>query len=377
MKKSRKTNIVITRASTKVSGAEIYNIHLLPYIVKRSKISISVISNNKEFVKKLQSVGIRSKKAVLLNEVGTKRELLKVMFLAPLLIPISILGIHSYLRKGQKNIVVMESMSEKIFLTSILKLFKVKVIWLEHGPIYITKRSQIIKKAYKHFSTFSDAIIAVSEDTKKDLITGGIMRKKIHRIYIGIDPMTVKKNNTKKMNKLTIVFLGTIGKEKGILRFINTASILSKYSSNLDFVVIGDGPLLKESKRIVRKKKMSRVFKFLGHVDKSTNYLTSSDILLLPTSHQEGLSLAILESLAAGLIVVTKDIGGNRELVINNKSGILYKTFNQDEIAKKIKNIIDDKELQKRLRKGAKLHVKKNFNIHKNITNFITLFRNV
>ena len=77
------------------------------------------------------------------------------------------------------------------------------------------------------------------------------------------------------------------------------------------------------AKAYAKKLKIRRNVVFTGYVDDAAPNLKKIDILYFPTHHNEGLSLALLEALALGKIVIARDKGGNRELVIDKKTGFV------------------------------------------------------
>jgi len=62
-----------------------------------------------------------------------------------------------------------------------------------------------------------------------------------------------------------------------------------------------------------------------------------------------------------GVPVVTMDVGGNRELVIHNKTGILFKNERPEELAKIILNLLRDKKRREAMGRAARARVKKYF----------------
>ena len=65
-----------------------------------------------------------------------------------------------------------------------------------------------------------------------------------------------------------------------------------------------------------------QLIRFTGYQDRVERFLWGFDIFLF-TSHSEGLSVAILEALAAGLPIVATDVGGIREQVIDSENGYI------------------------------------------------------
>ncbi len=331
-------NIRITNG---YSGTEKYIIYLFSYFKEHSILKSVTFSNNKEFLKELKACNLDSK--MLRNplfEIGTKKELLKLVKNFR-----SFKKAYSYIlkfaNKFRPDIIILHSMTEKLILTPILKNKGFIVVWEEHESIFSSERSIIIKLWYKFMSSKADKIIAVSKNTKNDLKVGGVDITKIVACYIGIDSDKFKRVGIKRQkmrnllkiakSQLCIGYVGNVNTEKGIDRFVSVAKTLLKKDHSYFFIVIGDGPRLKNVKNIVKDLKSN--FYFTGQVNNVNDYLQAVDILFLPTEHHEGVSLAMIESAFMQIPIITKNIGGNRELVTSDV-GVMYDKFS-------IKNSID------------------------------------
>ena len=386
----------MVRMTDRISGAEIYNLNLLQGFAGYPDVDISFLTNSKYFLDR-----IREKKGKAfflksdLEEIGTKKNFLKALINSPIFISSFISNIRK-VEKGEKfNLICLQSMTEKIFITPFLKLLNYKIIWIEHGPLFRTKRAAIIKILYKLISNFANKIIAVSKDTEKDLLNGRVNKNKIKTLYIGVDikyfaPLTAKEIEDEKkklkipLKNFVIGFLGTVNKEKGIEEFFSVASAISSLLSGgrmdswdggmkgVNFLIIGDGPLLKK----IKEENKNKNFIFTGFEKDVKKYIGILDILFFPTKHNEGISLSLLETMSMRKVVVARDIGGNNE-IINENTGHLYNDYKKDGLVNAIKNLQNNKEKLKNIGKKARDEIIKNFDINKNVKNFYGLFKNL
>lgn len=369
----------MVRMTDRISGAEIYNLNLLQGFADYPDINISFLTNSKEFLERIKEKNantyfIKNN----LQEIGTKRNFLKALIYFPFYIILFISAIKKIEKNQKFNLICLQSMTEKIFMTPFLKFLNYKVIWIEHGPLYKTQRARVIKVLYKLISNSVNKIIAVSKDTEKDLLKGGVNSKKIQTCYIGVDtkyfaPLskTVIENEKKKLKiplkNYVIGFLGTINKEKGIENFVEIAKELNKMNANISYLIIGDGPLLKSIKEKYKN------FIFTGFKKDVKKYIGAIDLLLFPTKHNEGISMSVLETMAMGKVIIARDIGGNKE-VINENNGYLYNT---NMTADFVMLLLKSKEKLKGISKNARSKILQDFNIKKNIKNFYELFLNI
>lgn len=380
--------ILMVRMTDRVSGSEVYNLNLLQGFTSYPDVRISFLTNSKYFLERIkEKKGHAFHFNLNLEEIGTKKNYLKAFLLSPILIYIYLKKIQKLERNGKFDLICLQSMTEKIFLTPLLKLLNYKVIWIEHGPLFKTSRAKIIKLFYVLVSILVNKIITVSQDTEVDLIKGGVNKKKIKTIYIGVDTEFFKPfdrefiNGKKKelgirLNDLIIGFLGSVCEEKGIKEFIEIAKKIIDKNINFKFLVIGDGSLLQWSRDKVKKEKIDKYFIFSGHIEDVKNYISILNILFFPTKHQEGISLSLLEAMAMGKVVVARDMGGNNE-IINKNNGYLYSGNNKDELVSMIIDLLNNKEKLKIIGNNARDKIMHDFNIKNNINNFYDLFLNI
>ena len=139
-----------------------------------------------------------------------------------------------------------------------------------------------------------------------------------------------------------IIFVGRLSKEKGIESLIQLSEILPK---NIHLVIVGSGPLENEIKKISIKHSN---IDFLGFLPKNKVIpLIRGSFALLQPSFAEGISTTILEAMACKIPIIASNLGGNKELVIDNENGFLIDPQNINEINEKITELSENKILVK------------------------------
>ncbi len=375
--------ILFIRNTGRFSGSETYDINLFKEFWRNKAITISFLTNLPALAKRVAKIGFNAQIISWGEEgVGTKRQLVRAFFRLLVTIPRYLSTIRT-LEKGKRfEYMCLQSMTEKLFLTPILKIKGYKIIWTELGPIYATQMSRAVTFLYKIISLYVDKIITISKDTKNDLINGGVERNKIVPVYIGIDTNIFKPPSKSEMsllrkkfhinpNTTVIGYLGTVTWQKGIEDFLAVSKALLKHSKNFHFIVIGDGELLNSIKASIKREKLSEYYLFTGFVEDVDVYLGVIDVLLLPTHHYEGLSLAILEAQSMGKVVITSNMGGNSEIIRNGKNGVIYKKLNVGTIAKTIENLSNHKSKMVALGAEARQNIVTRFNIRAQAKKFL------
>jgi glycosyltransferase involved in cell wall biosynthesis len=366
--------ILITRIAGGFGGAEIYNLNLVGGIRKYFPESrVFFITNLPEFAKELEKQGARVfVLRVWSGEIGTKKDLFRFLPHFPQYLFYFLKTIFS-LKKEKINLVCFQGTTEKLILTPIFRIFRLPVVWLEHGPFFAFKKAEVVKICYKWASRMAKKIITVSRDSKKDLEKNGI--KKVISVWTGISGK--KEHKKLKRNELVVGFSGAICWEKGIRDFIEVAFVIKERIKNIKFLLVGDGPELSWAKEAVKVLGMEKNFVFAGWQKNVVSFLGQMDVFFFPTRHLEGLSLALLEAMAGGIPIVARDIGGNRELVVNGKTGYLFKEETPEKVAEIIVKLLKDKKKRGAMGRAARERVEKYFSEERWIKKLHKVFEEV
>jgi glycosyltransferase involved in cell wall biosynthesis len=110
------------------------------------------------------------------------------------------------------------------------------------------------------------------------------------------------------------VMVGSLVERKGPLDFIRAARVAASMRPTMHFAIIGDGDLRAASEELARELSIADRVHFLGHRQNVRELLSSFDIYAQP-SHFEGMSIAMLEALAAGLPLVTTRVDGVEDVL--------------------------------------------------------------
>lgn len=120
-----------------------------------------------------------------------------------------------------------------------------------------------------------------------------------------------------------IVFAGRICEQKRPALLAEIFKAVHEHGSNFQALVIGDGELRSQFEKLLRKYQLTGKVHMLGSVahQRWLDILVASDILLMPSQY-EGISIALLEAMAAGVVPVVAKVGGQDEIV-SSEAGML------------------------------------------------------
>jgi glycosyltransferase involved in cell wall biosynthesis len=156
--------------------------------------------------------------------------------------------------------------------------------------------------------------------------------------------------------------VGRLSPEKGHHLFIDALSILRQQGCPFHAIVIGEGDSRDE---LTQKTKHLQLDEHISWVGKQTNvqeWLPFMDVFVLP-SHWEGISLALLEAMAAGLPVVATHVGGNPDVVVNGSTGFLTQPSDPVQLAEAIRKLIESPILRQAMGQMGKSRCQEHFHI--------------
>jgi colanic acid/amylovoran biosynthesis glycosyltransferase len=140
-------------------------------------------------------------------------------------------------------------------------------------------------------------------------------------------------------------------------------------------LIAGEGEERRALERLIRKLALAEEVKLLGHLNRQRldACYRACDLVVL-TSHSEGIPLALMEAMANSRPVLAPDITGIPELVIDGKTGFLYRAGSMNDFVAKVEAIHMLNPAMGPLRHAARRHVLEHFNRDKNLAAFGDLF---
>ena len=135
---------------------------------------------------------------------------------------------------------------------------------------------------------------------------------------------------------------------------------------------MGDGPLRKELEQEAANLGLGASAIFLGDRQDMPAVLALIDVAV-NTSDSESLSNVILEAMAAGLPTIAYDVGGNPEL-LNQQRGALIPAGNEAAFVDALQNLLTDSVLRQQLGRNARQFAKENFSLDRVRQRYVELY---
>lgn len=196
--------------------------------------------------------------------------------------------------------------------------------WLTASPLNRWRQrlgQWLIKKANR--------VRVVSLRIKQSLLELGVESQKIVLLPVGfsLKPfLTVgEERRYKNSSDLHFLYVGRLAPEKNLASLLKAFALIQPQHQNTRLTLVGDGPESLKLRELVGQLDLKETVSFVPWTENVPKVMKEADVLVL-TSYHEGFGLVILEAMAAGLPVVTTDVGCVGEFLTNGEEGIVVGT---------------------------------------------------
>jgi glycosyltransferase involved in cell wall biosynthesis len=244
------------------------------------------------------------------------------------------------------------------------RMLGIPLIATVHGRSYYADRADR-RWAYRVISHLA-TMVAVSEDVKRFLVevTGAAAQRiRVVRNGIGVaapvsrDQLRVQRSALGLAPTERVVgVVGSLYGVKGHRYLLEAGPRILATAPSTKFVIVGRGELEPELRAHATRLGLQDRVHFLGFREDARELLPMFDVFALP-SLSEGLSIALLEAMAAGCPVVATNVGGNSELVSDGETGLLVPAADAPSLASAIGRLLNDEVEARRLGDNARCRV--------------------
>jgi len=302
--------------------------------------------------------------------------------------------IYKIIKNEKPDVLHLNSSKAGIIGAIIGRLNKIKkIIFTGHGW-YFNERRNIISKiiTYKlHWLTvlLCHQTIAVSEKTARDIYKLPIKKNKIMVIKNGINDFeTINKTEARKLLMKhsgllqdlpinNLIWLGSIGElheNKGFETAVKTISKLTNHHPDLIYIIIGEGEERKNLEKLISKLELKETVFLLGNIPEARKLLKALDIFIIP-SRTEALPYVALEAGLAGLPTVCSKVGGLPEIITDEKSGLLIRPNDEDELSQAIEKLLINKTLMTRYGLNLQETIRQDFTLDKMVSETAEIYK--
>lgn len=219
------------------------------------------------------------------------------------------------------DVICLNDIRSILFLFPVLIFTRKKNFWY----VRIREENKILNRL---FSLLVRKIIFISSDAKSTFKIINDDKKCVVHTGFPKKTLSLKKCNN---NKIRFISVGSINDRKNQLDLLDVFKFIKDNSSiDISLDIYGgyeDGDYQYYNKlknKISNDEFLSNSVKLMGYSDEIENVLSQYDVFIF-SSKREGLPRSIIEALQSGLYVITSDVDGVKDIIINDKLGCIYK----------------------------------------------------
>jgi len=223
----------------------------------------------------------------------------------------------------------------------------------------------------------------ISEFNRRYLLELGVDADKLKIIRCGVDAKQFStRNNFVSAERLKIGTVGRLVEKKGVDTLIKAAALIKQQGLHCDLLIAGSGPLDDELRKLVESLALSSTeVQFLGAMPNTevAAFIQSLDIFILPCKQDsngdmDGVPVVLMEAMLSGVPVISTELSGIPELVVNKETGLLVVQNDEVALAGAITLMLSDDNLRGAMQKQAIIKVSQEFSLLGNAEKLKQLF---
>jgi len=252
-----------------------------------------------------------------------------------------------------------------------------------HGHVFHSYFGAVKTKLFqfieRRLASSSTGIIAISELQKKELSdTYGICKaEKIKVIPLGFDlePFQQKRISERQKirakynleeNEVAVAIVGRLAPIKNHTLFLDVVQELTRKRIKARYFIVGDGSEREHIENRVRELNttFNAQIEMTSWITDIAEFNAGMDIICL-TSNNEGTPVSLIEAQACSIPVISTDVGGVRDIVIDGETGYVIEKNNMPKFAEKLGILISDKENREKMSQNGWNHVREKFHYNR------------
>ena len=211
------------------------------------------------------------------------------------------------------------------------------------------------KDTVKPALMFADEHISFSRSLSS-LVKRNISKNiSVKLVYGGINVEEIKKTKQYRCKNPYFCTVRRLDYEKGVDILLRAFFQVLKQHPNTNLIIAGDGPERQNLENLANKLNIQNKVKFLGYIEhKKALSIMKGSIAHVCPSRQEGGGLVNIEASACGTLPVGSNTGGIPEYIINDNTGLLFKSENEKDLTKIMLKILDNPDKRTQIIKVGK-----------------------
>lgn len=249
---------------------------------------------------------------------------------------------------------------------------RIALVSTAHAWVMLGPRGELYRRLDLWLMRRFDHLIAVSHATKNEMVDAGIPPELISVIHNAIDTEAWSPCQTTRtlqeelgLNSAfpVVGYVGRIMPEKDLETWLRAAAVVAKQQPKAQFVLVGEGrdrSTLSQLQQLAETLGIAERVHFPGYRENLLPVYATFDVFVL-SSRREGLPNSILEAMAMGLPVITTDVAGAKELVLDGQTGYVSSQGDVQGIAHALLRLADSEALRQRMGQAGRRRVEQEF----------------
>jgi len=243
----------------------------------------------------------------------------------------------------------------------------------------IFERGWLLKEKAKRSAFFA----TISEFNRRYLLESGVDAAKLKIVRCGVDAEQFSRRLGFVANEVVkIGLVGRLVEKKGIDTLIKAVALVKQKGLSFELLIAGSGPLDNELAQLVKTLGLdSTEVQFLGampHAEVAA-FITRLDMFVLPCKQDsygdmDGVPVVLMEAMLSGVPVISTELSGIPELVINETTGLLVKPNDETALAEAIIRLVNDETLREEMIVNAINKVQNDFSLAGNAQKLKDMF---
>jgi glycosyltransferase involved in cell wall biosynthesis len=244
--------------------------------------------------------------------------------------------------------------------------------WYDDNPL-LWLYGVIDRRLLRHYA----AVVSVSDDVTHRLLHSGVAPHRIHFIRNGIDlrPFTNATPSLRHLapNGLLIGWVGRLTHDKGPDVYLRAIAQVRPLFPTARYLLVGEGPYRPEVERLIADLALDDVVHLLGQRQEMPAVYSSCD-LMVSSSRQEGLPMAILEGMASGLPWIATPVGAVPLAIRDGDNGLLVPPDNAEVLANTMVRLMKASEERSKMGSAARQITESDFSAERMAADYLGVY---
>ncbi|MFN2491447.1 MAG: glycosyltransferase family 4 protein [Pyrinomonadaceae bacterium] len=250
----------------------------------------------------------------------------------------------------------LKAIIRDVIIVSLLSKTRATIFLKFHGSDaqLLQRDNFLLRRIIQRILARVDGVGVLSSEERDNFIRAHLTQSEIFVVKNAVDVPDVDTDNDFATHweidavSPVLLFISRFIPAKGLIDVIRACRLVRDSGHNFTLVCVGDGPARREAEEEVSRADLKSTVRFVGFLDEkqASEFYVNSTMLVFPTYHDEGFSMVIFQSVAAGLPIITTRIRAAADYLQEPSNCLWVMPRNPAMLAEKIKQLLDETNLR-------------------------------